>query len=732
MVQQWSRESIFARSTFRDSNETRPLTASAADNRKFFPTRPLHPQLSSHSFHPQDPSRPTVPAFALPVIDYHVPHLTQTPWELERSRRNSLWRRSKPAPMFPAAVFKNLPREVYDAIIAQLELLRVAHDYRCPSCYLKDLYSLSLTSRAWDRAATAVMYSRVWVSTNEEHPKLPKLKIKGAARLKLLRRTLRERRGLSALVRELHLSEFQWLYQSASIDREEIVNLVASLVYACPNLERIVGFHAPYSPSFDRLSQALSTRKNMKERIWVLSGVDDDESDEEEDITQHYYHAACDPTERFLELNSQYRKLTTLVLHQGQLRPDISPTFRAIVGTCRQLPALRHLTLSGLPAATFSNLALNSLPPYLESLRLENLPGISDKGLVRLSTSSSRLSLQNLSLINLEIANLTTISGILCERFPQLRNFTFSQYRSLYLPSNLELPFLRSKTVSYIHWEIRSQASPLPTNLPSITSRETLPQFPFGNAEPLCCLATSLLAASIRNGLFPSLRNIRIPHDPQGRVQETCKPLATAVLPTDLDPFNATNRRSVITAEQEQPNLAHLKSKERADSAKSFPAILEAAFKDHKKSSISSIPSTTVSSNTITSNSARPILPIHSRLAAQARIVAARRQPTVTIQVTDPAGTTRVSNSTSGFMGKLGSNINYDLLPDRARLCTEPFGDAFEDDDDESEGKNAWLTVVRDLAGGDRDLAGRSHFVAAPCGHILHSSKSTLTAEDLF
>lgn len=98
--------------------------------------------------------------------NYDIPHLTRTPWELERKKKNSVWRRTRVEQehghVLPASVFKHLPREVYDCIVDQLEQLHLGQGQSCPPCYLKDLHSLSLTSRAWDRATTL----RLYVPTN--------------------------------------------------------------------------------------------------------------------------------------------------------------------------------------------------------------------------------------------------------------------------------------------------------------------------------------------------------------------------------------------------------------------------------------------------------------------------------------------------------------------------------------------------------------------------------------
>ena len=131
------------------------------------------------------------------------------------------------------------------------------------------------------------------VLANEDHGNLPRLKIRGTSKLKLLRRTLRENTGLARKVRELFVSDFQVLYQDATIEREEIVNLVASLVMACPRLERLIGFHIPFSHAFDRLSHALSTRSSLKERVWMLTKADRNSTEEDDDQIRGHYVAEC-------------------------------------------------------------------------------------------------------------------------------------------------------------------------------------------------------------------------------------------------------------------------------------------------------------------------------------------------------------------------------------------------------------------------------------------------------
>jgi hypothetical protein len=634
-----------------------------------------------------------------------VPRLTKTPWELERARRNSTRRCPKPMHEFPAHMFKNLPREVYDCILAQLEQIYQGHNRACSSCYLRDLHSLSLTSRAWDKAASATMYRKVLVLANEEHGGLPKLKTKGTSRLKLLRRTLRENSGLARRVLELHMSDFQLLYQNATIEREEIANLVASLVMACPRLERLVGFHIPFSHAFDRLSHALSTKTNLKERVWMLADADGDAGDDEDyEMMKGNYIAECDPTERFLDLSSKHSVLSTLVLHQEQCRSSTPLNFRAVVGTFRNSPQMRHLVVSGLAASSFTNMALNAIPANLQSLRLENLPGITEKGIQRLATSQQVVSIQNLTLVDMEIGSILTIAEILSPHLASLKEFSFVQTRAPTLSRRESEPVFRSQSLRYIHWEIRSEASPLPSFISpaSVELPESQP-FPFTNLEPICCHATSLLAASIQANAFPSLRRIRIPHDPQGVVQSLCKPLATALLPSDTSKFATASRIStsdgfsiLLNEPVVYPSKVHSLSTYRATPTSRVDSV--------------------VGSPTFEPGYADAVLtPMRSRLAAQSRILAAKKNAAMTVRVLNPEGEVEVNKVIGGHVGHIGSKITYDLRADT-----------------ETVGKSGWLAGMSDLARSaeNTDIFERNR---GGCGHLVpNGGNNVVGVDDLF
>ncbi|KAF2852982.1 hypothetical protein T440DRAFT_24621 [Plenodomus tracheiphilus IPT5] len=500
------------------------------------------------------PSRPSETLFK---YNLEIPYLQPTPWELHRHERHSAVprRRADPPKRFPARVFQDLPREIYDCILAQTKELHLDCDRACTSCYLNDMCSLSLVSRIWDRAATAKLYQTIVLPTDHHQNHMSNSESRILTRLRLLRRTLRDHPTLARYVRELHFADIYPLYEQAGIEKEGIVNLVASLVMASPHLERLVGFHVPLRHSFDRLSHALSTRRHLKEKIWFLD-CEENSSCEEEDEEEGgpYYHASHDPPERFLLLNSNHNALSTLVLHQEPGQPSPYLNFRSIIGSCRMHPNLRHLALCGLAGPAFTNLTLNALPLRLESLRLENLTGINDKGLQRFLNSPQASDLASLTLIDLAIKSIQTLSTILSPTLSKLTSFTIAQAAApSQSPKKIPIPPFYSPTLHTLHWEFKSEAEPLPilpnlspttptptlTKIPSSSSPPPPPQqqqqhqhqppFPFKTPSPLPSLATTLLATSILTTAFPNLHTIHIPHDPQHLIQNLCKQPATAV-----------------------------------------------------------------------------------------------------------------------------------------------------------------------------------------------------------
>ncbi|KAH9871739.1 hypothetical protein J1614_005995 [Plenodomus biglobosus] len=529
-------------------------------------------------------------------------------------------------------------------------------------------------------------YTIVILPPNDCHTSMSNPQSTGLTRLKKLRRTLRDHPTLARYVLELHLSEIYTLYEKAELEKQEIVNQVASLVMATPNLERLVGFQVPLTHSFDRLSHALSTRRNLREKIWLLDpGNGDSASQEEEDAIGPYYHESHDPTERFLLLNSNHDALSTLVLQQEQGQISAYLSFRSIIGTLRLLPNLRHLVLSGLAASVFTNLALGALPAGLQSLRLGNLAGVNDRGLQRFVQSQHARSIKKLTLVNLSLKSITTLSEIFSANVPELKSFIIAQDRAPTLTAYTTVPGFHSPNLHFIHWDFRSEAGP-PPRLPTSSSHpyptEQL-RFPFKTAEPISCLATSLLCTSIRDGAFPSLRRIRIPHDPQGLIQDLCKPLAAALAPHEVASLTAASRIS-------SSNGSDIEIGDMPCAAKVDSVLVTAHARSSARADAVTGPALSTSKDAVANQWG--LSPLRSRVAAHVRILAARREEAMAIRVVGPDGRVCVDSALAGYMGDVASRISYELEADRSWV----FGNSVCGSSDRSE----WLADVCDLVGG--------------------------------
>lgn len=344
---------------------------------------------------------------------------------------------------------------------------------------------------------------------------MKKYKMKTGVRLKLLRRTLRERSFLAQHVRELKVPR---LHAEGDPSRKNMINIVASLVMACPNFERLVGFHPVYGHEFDRLTHALSTRKKLKEQMWLIG--------ENAAITQRSQKQLApglmDPEQKesFVFFHHAWTSLTTLFLHSpglGILEKDIFVNTRNDgdrrrvqgPGILHRLPALKHLCISNFDMDDFDDYTLQYLPA-LHSLRLQDLEGITFWGLSEFSRNPNAFSLRNLSLVNLDIMYISAISNLLLH-LKYLKRFTLVQDTS---PEVAEgeiaiQPIIASHLLEFLHWEVIVPGS-----------------------------ANVNLANSIKAKGFPRLRTIRAPSDHLGLLQALCKPRAQIQLPGDWNSIN--------------------------------------------------------------------------------------------------------------------------------------------------------------------------------------------------
>ncbi|KIW08143.1 uncharacterized protein PV09_01075 [Verruconis gallopava] len=427
-----------------------------------------------------------------------VPRLVKTPWEADRSMRASMPRSTRrPAAgrsSLPERIFRELPDEIYERIVTRLELNYFCDaSGTCINCYTRDLYNLSLTSRAWCRAAKQQLYSKIWILADSHNgsSEMPWHK------LKLLRRTLRENPLLSRFVKEMHFPDAQIVYQESQIKtRQAIINTLASLVMAAPNLEKFSGLYLTYDHVFDRLTHALSTRGNLKEKTWVLRRSDVGVDEDGVYWSNHDEFGQADNHDAFLRSHDNWKNLELLCLF-GQTTGRMD--YRSFAATFRNLPSLKHLLISDFDSSQFSDRTLYAIPPSLQSLRLQDIPGVTEKGLARYFNTPAAITLRNLSLIKLEIASALLISNILA-KCTNLKRFTLAQDVSPALPLGSDPPhedgiLYASNSLEYLHWDTIAYG-------PSIQD----------------------LANSIAGHAFPKLKVLRAPSDDGGVLQRLCAP----------------------------------------------------------------------------------------------------------------------------------------------------------------------------------------------------------------
>ncbi|KAF2760939.1 hypothetical protein EJ05DRAFT_247336 [Pseudovirgaria hyperparasitica] len=371
------------------------------------------------------------------------------------------------------------------------------------------------------------------------------LKSKSTSRLKLLRSKLRSRSDLAKHVRVLRIdADVMEFYHRASLnDKTHIIDAFASLVMACPNLNRLEGFYLEYDQTFDRLSQALASRSQLTERIWRLSAPAPSIRRVDDNFLNHS------------DLWSA--SLTSLVLQGPGTEGCVD--YRAFVGTFRKLPRLKRLVIANFAAQDFHDRTMAALPA-VTSLRLERLPGVSDKGVARFAGSAAAKAVRNLTLINLDIKNIGTVSDVL-ERL-DLKRFSLQQDPPPACPLDpaIEVLLLGSPTLEYLHWDVLTLS---PTH--------------------------DFLFDSIAAGNFPSLHQIRCINDHNGLLQSVCRPAAQAILNSDDHLIHRTSKRTSAIAGLRSLMTVRRTAQDRIDEARSRPVAKIIVEEDGRVQSIHEI-----------------------------------------------------------------------------------------------------------------------------------------------
>ncbi|KAB8291357.1 hypothetical protein EYC80_010038 [Monilinia laxa] len=532
--------------------------------------------------------------------------------------------------------FLKLPEEILLVILRELKKshLKVG-SLSCATCWMRDLHSLGLSNKKWWSAARVILYEDIQLVGSDSilHTK-KKYKSKYGSRLKFLRRTLRGQPELAKYVKSLKVPSIP---ESAKTkpEQEEYLDLVASVIMACPNLERLPGIYQPYDHEFTRFFHALGTRSKLVEKVWIIepSPIRRLYNASEKAENPVIVPGALRPEQYmdFLGLHSNWPHLQTLVLHCTPGGMIDSSLFTEIF---QLLPSLQDLYISNFPRTSFNDENLVSLPA-LKNLRLDSLPGITSNGLSAYASLPSSANLTSLSLISLPLRSFAILARIFA-RLKSLKSFSLSQSCSPILNDQNDIflhPYLASPTLEHLHWEI--------TN-------------PDDNK------ASEILAKSISFSGFPSLRSIRAPTDFDGLLQKLCKPMLKVELPGDkyrnMGPNNTPSRASTLPAAvpvMPPSNRQSIFSRqsERCDS------VMTGTYSNSSSVSLPYEP-------TIDGSSGHEMMSLLSaRQAAQLRIDNAAI-PQFDIIIWDDEGQFVERFKLGTFIGKVESKVEYNLKPD--------------------------------------------------------------------
>lgn len=554
----------------------------------------------------------------------------------------------------PDELFNRLPAEVLRLV---LEYVRAGHmDDRssgsnsCATCWMRDCCAVALCNRRLLAVAREALYSDIQLVGRDGAQMSKRYKGLYAARLVLLRRTLRANRSLGAVVRSLKVPA---LPDGAPVEATKYHDVVASVVMACPNLERLDGFYPSYRHgSESHLLQALETRRKLKEMTWAIEATPPESSlsaengragkrtsqsrkrqsrwapapappmSVDDSVPDHRQKLAAAHANRFVMRHDNWKELTHLTIHCVP-GAGLSPDSASVAAILALLPGIDSLYLSHLPESSFNDESLLRLPRALKKLGITHCAGVTTSGLTAFAARSpAASSLETLTLIHQGIDSVDALVRLLA-KLGDLATLNIVQAAAPTVGDDtfLFMPYLASRSLKKLHWDIIESGVAAATRADEILSR------------------------SIKAGGFPRLRAVRVPNDPDGLFQALCKPRERADLPGDR------YRNAGLVSQ--------------ATSAKSYSkSCTNLANMDD--------PSARSSSDTRDSGKELRLLPareygsdLHAaRLAAQGRLEAARRFPRFEATVVDETGEVVSSEGLAGFIGDASSRIKYCLVPD--------------------------------------------------------------------
>lgn len=393
--------------------------------------------------------------------------------------------------------FEGLPKGVILCILDNLRSLYSSRNTINLSSYQTDLKALCGLNKHWHEFAREQLYQEIWLPRHEEQYKNALSFRKQPSRLQLLLRTLKQSALIAGLVRRIRITaklaedlELESLPHGQS-PRDSSIRLLREIVMLCGNLEHLLGYAPTTLESNAGLFEALWSNERLKSHTWRIPSADFNSSA----IEISTFHTS-----------TAFRALETLLICQPSDGCGTVPgTISAVI---QRLPSLKHLALQNLSASDFHNGTLLSLPA-LQSLRLEEVHGVTDQGIEQLAYARLSMSLQRLTLIGLELTSLQTLQTLLTS-LTRLRSLTLVQTTSPEVSNALSVTAfssnfsLASDTISYLHWDVLTPGSSIVT-----------------------------LANSIAAGKFPSLTKIKVPCDDDGVIQGLCRPIALQAITED-------------------------------------------------------------------------------------------------------------------------------------------------------------------------------------------------------
>ncbi|TEA16487.1 hypothetical protein C8034_v001282 [Colletotrichum sidae] len=530
----------------------------------------------------------------------------------------------------PGEIFARLPGEVLELILDELKKSHLDKSSdSCATCWMRDLCSITLTARKWCKFARVALYEDIQLVGADSAAQKKKYKLTYGTRMMLLRRTLRANPYIAGIVHTIKVPT-----PPSGVALEDYHNQVAALVMACPNFERLIGLHPKYDHSFSKLFHALSTRRRLKHMDWIVEPSPfqrqhrfrrTNSSNNVPALTQPQPGSPVTPgdlqpyqSSSFLEMHTDWSYLSTLTVHclpGATLTPD-----NLVSSALSHLTSLQHLYLSRMPVTAFNDSTLLSLPP-LRTLSLSHVPGVTSAGISALATLPTSQAIQKLTLRHVNLDSLPALARIF-SNFTHLESFALVQSFAPTLPADTFIwlmPYLASSSLKKLHWDITSNMT---------------------NANA----ADSILARSIAAAGFPSLRSLRTPNDPEGIFQALCRPRERADRASDR--FRAPVKSGSLPAS-------------------AFPGVQIPSSPPIKPAQSPTAMSAMSAGSIPPSEPFRECSDLHqARLAAQARLEAARPFPRFFVNVIDEDGTLLEKYGLAGFLGTAESLIDYNLRPD--------------------------------------------------------------------